>query len=76
MIKRGDIVRPEHMYHLRSMENLNRNVTELYVELALLKNGQVTDNLANMIISNFHDLTKVTMTQGIYDSTNKKIYIK
>lgn len=53
----------------------NSNLIDVAIELEMLKASSLTGVNANIMIETFQNLNDVELVNGIYDSTNKRIYI-
>lgn len=53
----------------------NSNLIDVSIELEMLKASSLTGVNANIMIETFQNLNDVELVNGIYDSTNKRIYI-
>lgn len=53
----------------------NLNIIDLAINLETLKASVLTGVNANIFVETFQSLNDISMTHGIYDSVNKKIYL-
>ncbi|RPJ97296.1 hypothetical protein CW357_01115 [Rummeliibacillus sp. TYF005] len=53
----------------------NSNLIDVAIELEMLKASSLTGVNANIMIETFQNLNDVELVNGIYDSTNKRLYI-
>jgi hypothetical protein len=51
------------------------NIMDLAVNLETFKGATLTGVTANIFVETFLSLTDITLSHGIYDSTNKKVYL-
>lgn len=52
-----------------------QDIIVLALNVEILKGAQLTGISQNMVIETLADVSDLTITQGLYDSTNKKIYL-
>lgn len=52
-----------------------QDIIVLALNVEVLKGAQLTGISQNMVIETLADVSDLTITQGLYDSTNKKIYL-
>lgn len=57
------------------MIDTNSNLIDVAIELEMLKASSLTGVNANIMIETFQNLNDVELVNGIYDSTNKRLYI-
>lgn len=64
------------IYNNSLLANENREyITSLLVEVAILKNATLNNLTNNVFIENFDTLDAVKVSNGVYDSVNKRLVI-
>lgn len=51
------------------------NIIDLAVNLETLKGATLTGVIANIFVETFLSLTDITLSHGVFDATNKKVYL-
>lgn len=58
-----------------AMIDTNSNIIDVAIELEMLKASSLTGVNANIMIETFQNLNDIELANGIYDATNKRLYI-
>ncbi|KDE46294.1 hypothetical protein DI43_15230 [Geobacillus sp. CAMR12739] len=67
--------RIDNLQYNKDLYSAKQDIIVLALNVEVLKGAQLTGISQNMVIETLADVSDLTITQGLYDSTNKKIYL-